>query len=172
MTPFQPSQDLVVLQTDDWVISHRADCALPGYLMVGARTSTSELFQLPPRALSELGTLLASAQLALNKILNPEHLYIGRYGHMAGYSIHFHVIPVCRWVKQTFFMDPRYRILQQLSDTSCPGETDGAELTLFIWREFCESRKPPAMCGPDVSEVVRTLRTLMAETGLPPARSS
>ena len=124
-----PRQDLVILQTEDWLLNHRVDTALPGYLMLGARMPTDELSLSPERALAELGTLLARAQRALNAILNPEHLYIGRYGHTAGHAIHFHIIPVCRWVKQAFFRDPRYRVLQGLSGGSTVDETDGAELT-------------------------------------------
>jgi diadenosine tetraphosphate (Ap4A) HIT family hydrolase len=161
----RPHQDLMILQTEDWVINHRVDSALPGYLILATRMPTNELCLLDPRALAELGKLLAKAQLALNAILNPEHLYIGRYGHMAGHALHFHVIPVCGWVKQSFFRDPRYRALQALSEHPAVDETDGAELTLFIWREFCERRDPPAISGPSVDEVVDRLKILMAGAG-------
>ena len=36
--------------------------------------------------------------------------------------------------------------------------TDGADLTLFIWREFGERDLPPAIEGPSIAEVVRQLR--------------
>jgi diadenosine tetraphosphate (Ap4A) HIT family hydrolase len=162
---FAPRQELVILQTEDWLLNHRVDTVLPGYLMLGARMPTNELSLLPERALAGLGTLLASAQRALTAILDPEHLYIGRYGHTAGHALHFHIIPVCRWVKESFFRDPRYRVLQGLSGRSTADETDGAELTLYVWREFCESRDPPAICGPSVDEVVGRLKILMADSG-------
>ena len=162
---FQPREDLVILRTEDWLINHRVDSALPGYLIVGARMPANELAHLSPRALAELGNLLAKAQLALNGILHPEHLYIGRYGHAAGHPIHFHIIPVCGWVKECFWSDTRYRVLQGLSGRSAVDETDGAELTLFIWREFCEGRDPPAISGPSVDEVVERLKISMAMPG-------
>jgi diadenosine tetraphosphate (Ap4A) HIT family hydrolase len=157
----RPHKDLVILQTEDWTITHRVDSALPGYLILAARMPTNELCLLNPRALAELGALLAKAQLALNAILDPEHLYVGRYGHMAGHALHFHIIPVCGWVKRSFFSDPRYRVLQSLSERSAVDETDGAELTLFIWREFCERPDPPAIFGPSIDEVVDRLKILM-----------
>jgi hypothetical protein len=40
-------------------------------------------------------------------------------------------------------------------------ETDGAELTLYIWREFCESPTPPAIPRPSIDEVVERLKALM-----------
>jgi len=162
---FQPREDLVIIRTEDWLINHRADSALPGYLIVGARVPANELAHLSARALAELGKLLATAQSVLTAILNPEHLYIGRYGHAAGHAIHFHIIPVCGWVKERFWSDPRYRVLQGLSGRSAVDETDGAELTLFIWREFCESRDPPAISGPAVDEVVARLKIVMAVSG-------
>src|SRR5271167_5130652 len=74
---FQPGKHLVILQTKDWVLNHRVDSALPGYLMLGARAPVNDLSLLCPEALARLGTLLANAQKALATILQPEHLYIG-----------------------------------------------------------------------------------------------
>lgn len=36
--------------------------------------------------------------------------------------------------------------------------TDGAELTLFVWREFGESLTPPQVQGPGVAQVIEQLR--------------
>jgi diadenosine tetraphosphate (Ap4A) HIT family hydrolase len=124
---------------------------------------TNELAQMPASALTQLGTLLAQVQRGLEDILNPEHLYIGRYGHTAGQAFHFHLIPVCSWVKAGFFGDSRYRVLQEFSRGSPPGETDGAEMTLYVWREFCERPDPPAISGPSVDEVVARLKLFMSE---------
>lgn len=154
---------MAILQTEDWSLYHRADSALPGYLILGARMPTNDLSLMSPRALAELGTLLAKAQKALEAILKPEHLYIGRYGHTVGHALHFHIIPVCAWVKQSFFRDPRYRVLKDLSKHSASNETDGAELTLYVWREFCENPDPPPTSGPSVDEVVERLKGLMSE---------
>jgi diadenosine tetraphosphate (Ap4A) HIT family hydrolase len=93
---FQPAKHLVILQTEDWVLNHRVDSALPGYLVLGARMPTNGPFPfLRPDALARLGTLLANAQKALNTLLRPQHLYIGCYGHMVGHALHFHLIPIC-----------------------------------------------------------------------------
>jgi diadenosine tetraphosphate (Ap4A) HIT family hydrolase len=161
---FQPAKHLVILQTEDWVLNHRVDSALPGYLMLGARVPTNDLSLLCPEALAQLGALLANAQKALTALLEPEHLYIGRYGHTAGHALHFHLIPICGWVRQLFFDDPRYRVLRNFSRHSGAldaDKTDGAELTLYVWREFCESPTPPPITGPSVHEVVERLKVLM-----------
>jgi diadenosine tetraphosphate (Ap4A) HIT family hydrolase len=127
------------------------DSVLPGYLMVGSRQETTHLFDLSPRALAELGPLLSLLEQALFEILGPERVYIGRYGHSPGHSIHFHVIPVCPWVAAAFKADSRYKVFESLyppgASTSAP---DGGELTTYVWREFCESKTPPPIQGSSV----------------------
>jgi diadenosine tetraphosphate (Ap4A) HIT family hydrolase len=165
MADFEAPERFVILKTEHWVLNHRVDSALPGYLMLGARMFTNDLSLMPPEALGELGPLLARAQRALNAILKPEHLYIGRYGHTAGHALHFHIIPVCGWVKQSFFGDPRYRVLRNFDQPSHAGsiddKTDGGELTLYVWREFCENPVPPPVSGASIAEIVERLRELL-----------
>ena len=163
---FEPPEHLAILRTEHWVLNHRADSTLPGYLMLGSRAHTHDLSMMRMEALLELGALLARAQAALNTILKPEHLYIGRYGHMAGHAFHFHLIPICGWVKQSFFGDPRYRVLrnfyQPADDGAAIDETDGAELTLYVWREFCENPRPPPISGPSIREVIDRLKVFLS----------
>ncbi|WP_454853864.1 HIT family protein [Rhizobium binxianense] len=151
-----------ILETENWLVNHRMNSALPGYLMVSSRTFTNELAELSADALSELGPLLAKAQSAVQRTLGAPRVYISRYGHTPGYSIHFHIIPVYEWVEALFWRDARYRILESFAEG--PGETatDGAELTFFIWREFCERAVPPPVEGPSVSAAIELLRTAMA----------
>jgi hypothetical protein len=40
-------------------------------------------------------------------------------------------------------------------------ETDGAELTLYVWREFCDSPAPPPISAPSVHEIIERLKVLM-----------
>ena len=163
MPPFRPPADLIVSETDHWIINHRVDSSLPGYFMVGSRLETNSLSDLPEAALHELGIHLAKLQKILTELLNPPHFYVGRYGHMAGRSIHFHVIPIYDWVADAFVADDRYRVLHQFYtagdyDDGSDALFDGAEMTLFVWREFCEGSTPPFVTGPSVSEVVASIR--------------
>jgi diadenosine tetraphosphate (Ap4A) HIT family hydrolase len=120
MSGFEPPEHLVILRTDHWVLNHRVDAVLPGYLMLGARMPTNDLSLMGAEALAELGVLLARAQSGLSAILKPEHLSIGRYGHVAGYPLHFHIMPICGWVKHRFFADPRYRSCRIFIDLPMP----------------------------------------------------
>jgi diadenosine tetraphosphate (Ap4A) HIT family hydrolase len=163
MRPFRSPDNLVVAETEYWTINHRVDSSLPGYFMVAARLQTNSLSDLPETALRELGVHLATLQKILTALFDPRHFYVGRYGHMAGHSIHFHVIPIYDWVVDAFVADRRYRVLR---DFYTPGDYDelsdapfdGAEMTLYVWREFCESHNPPMIVGPSVQEVVELVR--------------
>ncbi|WP_040853570.1 HIT family protein [Phyllobacterium sp. YR531] len=147
-----------VFETDNWFVNHRINSALPGYLMVSPKIFTNELSKLSDTALAELGPLLAKLQNVLEHLLGAQRVYIGRYGHTEGHMIHFHVIPICAWVEALFWHDDRYRLLESFAQG--PGETatDGAELTLFVWREFCERTIPPPVDGPTVEQTINVLR--------------
>lgn len=150
---------LIIHESEHWVLNHRMDSALPGYLMLSAKQMTNCLSDLPLQAQAELGVLQARIQKTIDHHLRPKRLYIGRFGHDAGYSIHFHFIPVYHWVEATFWADERYRSLQAFgSIESALPQTDGAELTLYVWREFCERPDPPPFQGPSVDHVIATLR--------------
>jgi len=153
------SPRFVVHESEHWLINHRMDSALPGYLMLSAKMMTNSLASLPAEALAELGVLQARIQQTIETRLQPKRLYIGRFGHDAGYSIHFHFIPIYHWVEALFWRDDRYRLLQTFGtiESDSP-RTDGAELTLFVWREFCERRDPPSVQGPSVDRVIAALR--------------
>jgi hypothetical protein len=60
-----------------------------------------------------------------------------------------------------FFADPRYHVLQGLQHPPV-GDTDGAELTLYVWREFCERPDPPPISGPSVESMIEMLRRFVA----------
>lgn len=150
----------IVHETDHWILNHHLSSALPGYLMLGAKTQTTLLAELAPAALEELGYLLAKTQLILELQLQPKHLYISRFGHQPGLPLHFHFIPVYPWVEDLFWKDARYRLLETFACVENASTlTDGAELTLFIWREFDERPEPPKIQGPSIKQVIEALRT-------------
>jgi len=145
-------------QMPDWRVNHRINSALPGYVIISSIADTNSLADLPAEALASMGTVFAKVQHALSDVLGAERVYIGRYGHSPGYPIHFHAIPIYSWVEELFWKDDRYRMLERFAHG--PGETptDGAELTLFVWREFCERPDPPPVSGPSVAESISMLR--------------
>ncbi len=151
----------VIGESDGWLVSHRANSALPGYLIVASKGLANDLFDLPDGALREIGPLLALSQATLKRELGAPRVYIGRYGHIPGLAFHFHVIPIYDWVEKLFWRDGRYRILGQFAEGEGETGTDGAELTLFVWREFCERRRAPPIEGPSVSKTIALLRETM-----------
>jgi diadenosine tetraphosphate (Ap4A) HIT family hydrolase len=152
----------IIHETAHWILNHHLSSALPGYLMLGSRAHVSSLAELPGEALAELGGLLATIQKTLESQLKPKWLYISRFGHDPGYPLHFHFIPVYDWVEALFWKDARYRLLQTFAThENAQSLTDGAELTLFIWREFGERPEPPAIQGPSISQVIDDLRAAL-----------
>lgn len=127
--------------------------------MLGSVAPTSDLAELPNEALMSLGPLLANAQRLLQANFQPARVYIGPFGHTPGYPIHFHLIPIYAWVERLFWSDQRYRVLEDFGESSQDISTDGAELTFFVWREFCESVEPPPIEGPSLAQVVTILRS-------------
>lgn len=78
---------------------------------------------------------------------------------MPGFPLHFHFIPVYDWVEDAFWRDERYRRLQDFgSQVQGQALTDGAELTLFVWREFGDSPTRPSAHGCSVPQVIEQLR--------------
>lgn len=150
-------------ETEHWRLNHHLTSALPGYLMLGAKAPIHSLADMPQAALAELGGLLAKTQRVMEAQLEPKWLYISRYGHMPSFPLHFHFIPVYDWVEAAFWRDDRYRLLQGFgAQTSAHTLTDGAELTLFVWREFGESLTPPDIQGEARQHVIERLRTAFA----------
>ncbi|WP_330211146.1 HIT family protein [Pseudomonas sp. AM4(2022)] len=148
----------ILHQTEHWQLNHHLTSKLPGYLMLGARAPIDALPDMPEAALAELGGLLATIQRVMQTQLQPKWLYISRYGHVAGLPLHFHCIPVYDWVEQAFWRDERYRSLSAFGTQPLEPMTDGAELTLFVWREFGESPTPPPTQGPGIELVIEQLR--------------
>ncbi|QDG55487.1 HIT family protein [Pseudomonas sp. NIBRBAC000502773] len=149
----------ILLETEHWLLNHHLASKLPGYLMLGAKAPIDSLADMPEAALAELGGLLAKTQRVMEAQLKPKWLYISRYGHLPGFPLHFHFIPVYDWVEDAFWRDERYRRLQDLgSQDLAKTLTDGAELTLFVWREFGERLIPPVTHGPSVAQVIGNLR--------------
>lgn len=149
----------ILHETEHWRLNHHLASTLPGYLMLGAKAPIHSLADMPEAALAELGGLLGKTQRVIEAQLKPKWLYISRYGHMPGFPLHFHFIPVYDWVEALFWRDERYRLLQHFG-VQAPGQilTDGAELTLFVWREFGESPTPPEIQGPSLGQVIERLR--------------
>ncbi|WP_392551561.1 hypothetical protein RHO13_01400 [Orbus wheelerorum] len=154
--------NMLIKQTAYWNINHRINSALPGYIMLSSRLDEGQLHLLPQKALTEMTYLMSKIDYALNELLTPNHLYISRYGHNKNLAIHFHFIPITQWLINLFWQDQRYRQLQSFGAENPETITDGAELTFFIWREFCERPDPPIYQGPSREMIIEKLKVMLA----------
>jgi diadenosine tetraphosphate (Ap4A) HIT family hydrolase len=169
-----PAQDIPrrfhVIETEHWLINHRMTSALPGYLMIGSKQNVDDLADLCPAALAEVGPLLALVQKFLGERLGAVRVYISRFGHTPGFPLHFHAIPIYDWIERAFPQDARYRAMDALREAAFGAAPDGADLILFVTREFCERMPPADIEGPDVETVMalarRELPAMAAALGL------
>jgi diadenosine tetraphosphate (Ap4A) HIT family hydrolase len=151
----------VVLRTAHWTVNHRTDATLAGYLVVAANDeSATSLADLSASALADLGPVLARVTRAVERVLAPEHVYVCRFGHSPGWPLHFHVVPVHRWLVDRLMADPAYDAVRRLSECGRLTVPDGADLTLYVMREWttAEGRAPPRPSGPSVEDVIGLLR--------------
>jgi diadenosine tetraphosphate (Ap4A) HIT family hydrolase len=165
---FTPPEEFIVFESEHWRVNQRVDAKLPGYLMMAPKDPAAKSFAtITTAALTEMGPVLAKVTRAIEENLRPQHFYVGRYGHMSGNNLHFHIIPIYNWMAEAFRNDSRYRALQQFytpgvytsgKDTGF----DGAEMTLFVWRELAESSTPPKIHGPTVKQAIDLLRQALA----------
>lgn len=147
-----------LMETQHWLVNHRMNSALPGYLMIGSKQDADELADLSPAALGELGPLLALVQRFLRERLSAGRVYLARFGHTPGFSVHFHAIPVYGWVERAFLRDIRYRALDEFREPAFGYTPDGADLALYVTREFCERMPPAGIEGPTVEAVMAIAR--------------
>jgi diadenosine tetraphosphate (Ap4A) HIT family hydrolase len=162
---FIPPPKFVIHETAHWRINQRVDASLPGYLMLGARDPAAVRFEcLTTDALMQLGPLLKATVGVIEQVLSPRHVYISRFGHSPGHTVHFHLIPVYSWVIEAFRKDGRYRVLEQFyrPDLAKLG-FDGPDMNLFISREFAESLTPPRNEGPNMDTALELLRRAFAQ---------
>lgn len=156
---FQPPPESIIWETGHWRVNHCIGTTLPGYLIVGALTGT-DWDALTAAAWAEMGDVLKRAIQVITDCLHPQRIYVSRYGHTPGHTLHFHLIPVYDCVLETYLQDERYRALEQFYAPGSGTDPDGAELTLFIWREYGEAKRSPA-AGMTVSEAIPVLRQAM-----------
>ena len=125
---FKMSDEFIIFQTLNWIVSHRKDSRYPGYLIISSVESSDELHKLSYNALQEIGNILADTEKLLQIAYSPYKIIFAKLGFSTGYNCHFHAIPVFN------------SILHEITDhTNYTNETpDGKDVMLFISREYCE----------------------------------
>lgn len=146
---------MLIYETSNWLLKHRADSKLPGYLILAAKNKTDSLSGLPSNALNELGLLQAQSTRYLETRLKAKLVYICRWGHEPGYSPHFHIVPLYDWVKNAYIADPLWLEFEP--------NPDGPVYFTYITRAFIENEASPAVLGPSIDEVIHILREEFAK---------
>lgn len=64
-------ESMMIKKTKYWIINHRINSALPGYIMMSSQYHGKALYELPNAALQEMGILISKIDKALRNILHP-----------------------------------------------------------------------------------------------------
>jgi len=159
--PFNPPENSIVFRSAHWVLNHNLKAKIPGYLMLAPISGASQFHELSEPALVELGPILAKATHSIQNCFRPDYIFTSRYGVSPGFGLHFHIIPVYSWIKDLLRENPRYRCLESLYNPDFGTTPDAADFTLFIWREFIESKTPLAAEGFSFEDTVKGIRNEM-----------
>lgn len=129
--------DRCIWQGQHWVINANMTYSIPGYLYVTHKDPMMQGFhQLSNDAAAEMGRCLKQASTAVETVLNPRNILVGRFGLVQGHQFHFHITPVYDWVVEALQANPNYTSYQHNNPKNYPAVPDGAELQAFIWREM------------------------------------
>ena len=135
-----------------WQVTHRRDSRYSGYLMVSAREGKSELHELSPASLQELGAVLADAERLLRSAYAPQKVVFYKLGFSPGFAIHFHVAPVTAELLDEIRSHPGYA-----------DDPDGNDAILFLSRVYCE-RELDREESARMAQEIQRLRHLAEET--------
>jgi diadenosine tetraphosphate (Ap4A) HIT family hydrolase len=113
--------------------------------MVSSREAKSELHELSPAALLELGAVLKNVETLLRSVYAPFKVIFAKLGFSAGFACHFHVVPVTQELLAEISSHPQYA-----------AEPDGNDALLFVNRIYCERDLTP----PEQAEILHSVSML------------
>lgn len=139
-----------------WRINQNISFGIPGYLFLQSlRDDVGCFSQLSIEEAAEMGVLLQRASTALESVLQPKLVLVGRYGLVPGHMIHFHLMPLFDELFDRYKERPEYQAFQRNNPQDYPAVPDAAELMAFAWREYCWQGKP--LFDPPIEEVPKRL---------------
>lgn len=82
----------IILQTKYWSCDHAYDIPLPGFLFLKTNRHVESIASLNENEANEFGSVLLKITKAMDKILEPERIYVLRYGEVIRH-VHFWLLP-------------------------------------------------------------------------------
>ncbi len=129
-------------QGEFWQINLNTAFGIPGYLFVNSLgDATGRFGTLDPAGFAEMGHAIGLATRAVERILDPAHVFAGKFGMVPGHAVHFHVIPVDATLLAAFEADTRWHGFRAANPAGYPAVPDAAELIAFLWRDLCFTGK-------------------------------
>ncbi len=66
----------IILKTNNWIVNHRIDSSLPGYVILQSIHNHMNLCDLSKKAIQEMVIIMGYIEKSLKKIIFPKHPYI------------------------------------------------------------------------------------------------
>ena len=111
----------LIWQSGHFKLSQSYDFRLPGYMFVESVSGAKKLTDLKPSEDAELVSVLKLAEKVLHRLLQPEKIYMLKFGEYDE-RVHFHVVPRTRKLLHSY-----------LSACQATPPYNGALITAWLW---------------------------------------
>ena len=82
----------LIFETDYFTVSQTSDYRVPGYVIILSKAPFTHITEFTPEQAGDLVRCLANAEAIVQQIIEPERIYIMKFGEVNP-RIHFHVFP-------------------------------------------------------------------------------
>ena len=93
--------DYLIQETDRFTIKQSDLYRVPGYLIIESKADLTTVTEFDSEASVDLLQCVATAETLLQKLLQPERIYIMKFGEMNP-RVHFHVFPRTKRIGDAF----------------------------------------------------------------------
>lgn len=111
-----------IFETEHFTVTQAENYAVPGYIIIFSKQECVNMADFSPEQASDLFQCIAKAESLLHALLEPERVYILRFGEALP-RIHFHVFPRTAEIAAAY--------TQQVDDAP---PYNGAKLIDWIWQ--------------------------------------
>ncbi|MFT5288478.1 MAG: diadenosine tetraphosphate (Ap4A) HIT family hydrolase [Planctomycetota bacterium] len=112
----------LLFETEHFTASQADGYRIPGYVIVNAKSEVTELADFPPDVATELMQCLARAEALVKALIQPERIYLMKFGEMVP-RVHFHIFPRTARIGDAY-----------AAEVDDPKPYSGARLVDWIWQ--------------------------------------
>ncbi len=111
----------LLFETENFTASQADEYRIPGYVIVDAKSEATELADFSSEVAAELMQCLARAEALVKNLIQPERIYLMKFGEMVP-RVHFHIFPRTARIGDAY-----------AAEVDDPKPYTGARLVDWIW---------------------------------------